>query len=233
MMRSDTSTLPHGGSGSAPTWAILGLVFAIALGLALAVLWTMGRRAELPVYGEVAAFTLAGDGGREVSSSELAGHVWVANFMFTRCRTICPAMSAEMARLSTDIDPELRLVSFTIDPEHDTPEVLAEYAERFGADRDRWFFLTGDKGTIYDLTRRSFHLGVVEAGGEEELARQAGEPEADPAPGGNSAKDPFIHSSRLVLVDRQGKIRGYYDSGDPERMRMLRTDARSLIRERS
>lgn len=232
-MRSDTSTRPDGGSGSARQWTVLGLVFALALGVAAAAFWITGRRADLPVYGEVAAFTLTGAGGGEVSSSELLGHVWVANFMFTRCRTICPAMSAEMSGLSTDLDPELRLVSFTIDPEHDTPEVLAEYAERFGADRDRWFFLTGDKGTIYDLTRRSFHLGVVEAGGEEELARQAGGPEAEPAPGGNSAKDPFIHSSRIVLVDRQGRIRGYYDSGDPERMHTLRTDARSLIRERS
>lgn len=216
-------------------WVVPVLGLAVLLGIAAITIRTMesGRSQELPVYGEVAAFTLTGSTGREVSSSELGGQVWVANFMFTRCRTICPMMSAEMARLAGELATELRLVSFTIDPEHDTPEVLADYAERFGADEDRWIFLTGDKATIYDLTRQSFHLGVVETSGEEELARSAGA--NDPAPGGNgnAALDPFIHSSRIVLVDQQGRIRGYYDSGDPERMKALRADARALLGHRS
>jgi len=166
----------------------------------------------LPILGQVPPFTLTDQGGRPVSREDLAGRIWIANFIFTRCAGQCPAMSAEMAWLSDALHahPAVRLVSFTVDPEWDTPPVLAAYAARYQARPERWAFVTGDHATITRLCRDGFRLAVAEGEGTPE--------------------EPITHSVRVVLIDGGGSIRGYYDSTDPAyRVELLR-DVRRLLR---
>jgi cytochrome oxidase Cu insertion factor (SCO1/SenC/PrrC family) len=121
---------------------------------------------RLDQYSRVPDFTLTERSGRSVTLAELIGKVWMADFIYTECPdpNMCPLQSAHMARLQADwaAKPDVRLVSISVDPEHDTPEVLSEYAARFRADPDRWLFLTGAKEAIYRLALNGFHLGVVD-----------------------------------------------------------------------
>lgn len=158
------------------------------------------RQAEIDDHGSVGPFVFTSAGGRSVRSEELAGKVWVASFVFTRCSGPCPQVSAMMARLQHELADcsDVRLVTFTVDPDHDKPEVLARYAETFGADPERWIFLTGPRDELYQVIRKGFHLAVDPS------------KEETPPPG-----EAITHSSKLVVVDRRGHIRGYY-SGAPE-----------------
>jgi len=123
---------------------------------------------------------------------------------------VCPIMSTRMAELQHELpaDSPLRLVSITVDPGHDTPEVLREYASRYDADPERWTFLTGDPEAVYRLSIDGFKLGAGE--------REDWQPGVDDGP--------FIHSSRMALVDSDGVIRGYYDGTDADEMARLRKD---------
>lgn len=153
----------------------------------------------LPEYGQTPEFKLTERGGRTVSSGELAGKVWVADFIFTTCAGPCPLMSTHMAALQRATEGmDVPLVSFTVDPERDTPEVLAEYAKRYNADPERWLFLTGEKQALYDMIRKGFLLAVDDGSLTE---------------GGKPGPGIITHSVKFVLVDRQGRIRGFY-SGD-------------------
>jgi protein SCO1/2 len=111
-------------------------------------------------------------------------------------------------------EKDLRLVSMTVDPTRDTPEVLSEYAKRFSADPGRWLFLTGEKETIYKFAQEGFHLGALEIPHEKR-------PESGAT---------HTHSSRFVLVDREAQIRGYYVSTEAEAMKRLRRDLKILLR---
>jgi len=118
----------------------------------------------------------------------------VASFIFTRCRSTCPLQTAQMARLQQRLHEEgkqVLLVSISVDPEHDTPQVLQEYAQRWGADPGRWRFLTGPREAIWRLSRDGFRLGVGDDPGFAEM--------------------PIFHSTKVALVDGQGRVRGYYD----------------------
>ncbi|MGH7226523.1 MAG: DUF420 domain-containing protein, partial [Gemmataceae bacterium] len=155
--------------------------------------------------GTVGDFALTERDGRTVHRDDLLGKIWIASFEFTRCTAGCPQISATMQRLQADLAryPDVRLVTFTVDPEHDRPEELREYARHYHADPQRWLFLTGDEKTIYPLLEKSFHLP------------------AQKNTDGDSG-NAVMHSPKLVLVDRQGRIRGYFDgrsdprSPDPE-----------------
>ncbi len=179
--------------------------------LLLAALATAGcgpGASDLPTYNTVPPFTLTSQTGEEFDSAEvLTGRIWVADFFFTSCTGPCPRMSARMRRLQNDLAdlPEVHLVSFSVDPENDTPEALAVYAQRFQADNSRWHLLTGDMDTLHHLCREVFLLGDV--------------------------KGNLDHSTRFVLVDRSGVVRGYYSSGDSEAMDELQRDVRLLARE--
>ena len=163
---------------------------------------------------EVPEFSLINRDGRAVTLRDLAGAPWVADFVFTRCPATCPMMTARMARLNRDLPADLpvRLVSFSVDPEHDTPEVLERYAQSFQAP-DRWLFLTGDREQILQLSEKGFKLGV-----------------AMELPPGTDAPEPIVHSTRFVLVDGEGRIRGYYDAFDEESMERLERDLAALTR---
>ena len=192
---------------------------------------------RLGVYGEVPDFALTERSGRAVRRADLLGRVWLANFIYTQCRETCPLQSAEVARLQAQFvrEADLRFVSITVDPEHDTPAVLARYAEQYGADPAPWWFVTGDRRGIYRLATDGFHLGVVDPD--------------DPAPAATSwlrgltpapafathgSKGLVMHSARFVLVDRRGRIRAYHlaedASASPER---VRENLRMLLREGS
>ena len=160
-----------------------------------------------PVLGAVPAFSLTERSGRTVTREDLAGRTWVAAFVFTRCGGICPLMTSRMKQVRA-ARPGLTLVSFSVDPAHDTPEVLRQYAAHNGIGDD-WLLLTGEEARLHALARDGFHLAA------------AAVPEEERVKGGDG---PFLHSSRLVLVDAQSRIRGYYDSAEDEALAALRRD---------
>jgi protein SCO1 len=180
--------------------------------LPLAVVLLAGCAApELPVLGSVPDFTLTDRSGRVVSAGELAGRVWVADFIFTHCPDVCPALTQRMALLQEALtappDP-LALVSISVDPVRDTPEVLQAYAQRMGA-REHWLFLTGPRAAVAALLRDGFKVAFADDG---------------------PATSPITHSDRFVLVDRQRRIRGYYHGTDPDDVQRLERDAAALLR---
>ncbi len=121
--------------------------------------------APLPLLGTVAPFHLTSQSGQDFDSATLSGHIWVADFIFTNCEGPCPRMSAYMRALqkaTTDL-PDLKMVSFTVDPKRDTPPVLKEYGKNYSADPARWYFLTGDASVLNTIDRDSFKLGTVGA----------------------------------------------------------------------
>ena len=162
---------------------------------------------RLAVHHQLPDFDLTNQHGHAMSLSDLSGKVWVADFIFTSCPTICPPMTGEMVRLQNEFasESELRFVSFSVDPEHDTPAVLSRYADDFGVDGSRWAFLTGEKASIYQLAHDGFNLATGHRGSE------------------------ILHSTRFVLVGRQGKVRGYYDSRSKANLQRLRRDIKTLI----
>ncbi|HLP76577.1 MAG TPA: SCO family protein, partial [Candidatus Paceibacterota bacterium] len=157
------------------------------------------RSPELPVYAQVNDFVLTNQNNAVVSLNDLRGKVWVADIIFTRCPGPCKRMTQQMKELQTALEPgnNARLVSLTTDPEFDTPAILSRYAERFGADTNRWTFLTGSKKQIADVAVGSLKLAVVEKKPEER----------------ESADDLFIHSTIFVVVDRRGQLRGVFETG--------------------
>jgi len=221
--------------------AIVTLTIMGVVGIVLA-FREMGREArrvtaarDLPVLNDLLDFSFTDQQGRRVSAADLKGHVWIADFIFTRCAGPCPLMTQQMLRLQETFDPNpnmsprpappvaspspvqealdpypyMRLVSFTVDPEFDTPAILKGYAERFKADHERWYFLTGPRKDIYDLCIKHFKLAVED-------------PE-DP-----EFEHLIIHSTKFVLVDAQSRIRGYYDGTDAESVERLIADAARL-----
>jgi len=165
-------------------------------------------------FGIVPDFSLVERSGISINLSDLQDKIWIVNFIYTSCPDTCPLQSAEMAKLQGELDHEatFRLLSITIDPERDTLQVLSRYAERFGADPDRWLFLTGEKEDIYRLAQQGFRLSAVPVSNSE---------------GNNDTA--FIHSSRFVLVDDKAQIRGYYDSNDVKALQHLRRDLKTLL----
>ena len=182
---------------------------AVSLALLLtACAGTTARPDYSPNY-KVPDFTLTERSNRRVTRQDLAGKVWVADFIFTRCAGICLTMSANMQKLQDRLPAEVRLVSFSVDPINDTPEVLTEYAKRYNADPERWLFLTGDPEGVQNLSIDGFKLAL------------------DPSSG--TEAEPITHSSRFALVDRDGHIRGYYGTEDADALDRLVADAKSLL----
>jgi len=190
---------------------------------------------KLDQYGQVPDFSLVERSRRPVTLQDLRGKVWVANFIYTQCTETCPTQSLQVARLQSEFaaEPDLRLVSITVDPERDTPEFLSRYAERYQADPERWLFLSGPKHAIYQLAADGFKLSVVDPDDPE---RTSGmllrflQPRLAFATHGS--KGLVIHSSRLVLVDRQARIRAYHRPDDEQSLSRLRQNLRTLLREK-
>jgi protein SCO1/2 len=174
------------------------VILVCALGVSALAGGPPEERAPLPVLGRVADFALVDQANAPVTRAALAGEPWVANFIFTRCPSVCPLLTQRMRALQRQAqrrDGALRLVSFSVDPAHDQPAVLKAYADAYGADQTSWMFLTGSEASIEAITR-SFAVAL--------------DGEADPT------KSDFgiMHSGHLVLVDGRGQIRGYYPSSE-------------------
>ena len=189
-------------------WVALGVII---LGIAGATLWSAyDTKPEATVARETAVsvpdFNLTNQQGKPLALSDMMGKIWVADFIFTNCPTICPAMTSEMARLQSEFvaDP-VYFVSFSVDPERDTSEVLSRYAKEYGADDRRWHFLTGEKEGIYELAKDGFSLAAGHKGSE------------------------ILHSTRFVLVASNGQIYGHYDSRSQPAMLRLRRDIETLL----
>ena len=198
-------------------------LLVIVVGVVSVFLWAdlfrFARQPSAPALqplGTLPAFDLIERRREPLRLADLRGKVWVADFMYTSCVEICPLQSAEMARLQTAFadHADLRLVSISVDPERDTPAVLSAYAEKFQADPERWLFATGEPDAIARLAQEGFRLSA-----------------ASYAPGDEDADYTFIHSNRFVLVDRQGRIRGYYRSTDSDDLVRLRRDLTVLLRQ--
>lgn len=162
-------------------------------------------------FGEVPDVTLTERSGGKVALSDLEGKIWIANFIFTSCGGSCLSMSSKMQDMQQSLRKagDVRLVSFTVDPENDTPEKLSTYADRYQADEEKWLFLTGGEEQMQELAKSSFHLTVEE---------------------GTDPNEPIIHSTRFVLVDQEGHIRGYYNNEDRESHQKLLHDIGVLMR---
>jgi protein SCO1 len=167
------------------------------------------RVKPLPVLGEVPQFQLTAQTDQPFDSHTLDGHIWVADFIYTTCEGPCPMMSHQMRGIqnSTGSTPDVKLVSFTVDPAHDTPPVLAKYATHFKADPARWYFLTGEMERLNALGGPGFKLNTVDGS--------------------------LSHSTRFVLVDRKRRIRAYYLSSDDDFPKRLLHDIRQLQSEPS
>jgi len=165
-------------------------------------LWLMKVRSEhpaLPVYGQVADFTLTNEDGQKTTLADLTNHVWVADIIFTRCAAQCPRMTAQMKSLQDALpqNGDVKLVTLTTDPDYDSPEILKRYGARFGANFNRWMFLTGTKKEIAGLAADSLKLGSTPIA---------------PADQKNPV-DLFLHTTIFVLVDKHARMRGIFQTG--------------------
>lgn len=178
--------------------AVMGVLFGVPI------YRSMTRRLTTApaVLGGLPAFTLTDQRGQPFGSRELAGKVWVADFIFTACQGACPLLSermAEVGKRARHLGPDFHLVSISVDPERDTPERLAAYAARYGANPIAWSFLTGPEQAIQATVVDGFKIG-------------AGKERSAAGPDGGAAFWEIFHGEKLVLIDRQLRIRGYFDA---------------------
>jgi protein SCO1/2 len=180
-------------------WLGLSLAFGL-LGLGYLVSLTEMTRTHktaLPVLGQIADFTLTNQDGKTTTLADLTNHVWIADIIFTRCAGPCPIMTGQMHVLQLLLPQSDKLVTLTTDPDYDSPFVLKKYGERFGADFNRWIFLTGAKSEIAALASGSLKLSAVPVKPEDQK---------------NSA-DLFIHTTIFVVVDKHAQLRGIFETG--------------------
>ena len=156
------------------------------------------ERTTLPVYGNIADFTLTNQDGQATTLADLTNHVWVADIIFTRCAGECPRMTAQMKSVQDRLAPDsnVRLVTLTTDPGYDSPEILKRYAQHFGADANRWIFLTGTKTEVAGLAAGSLKLGSTPIAKADQ----------------KSPVDLFIHTTIFVLVDKHAQLRGIFET---------------------
>lgn len=173
----------------------LGMLTLACLGCPKPVTQPTGQvHAELSI--PVPDFKLTERSGKQVSNHDFDGKVWIASFVFTRCTGPCPQVTATMTRLQSELkiteSDTLRLVTFTVDPDRDTPDELKDYAKKFQADPTKWLFLTGSEDKIHHLLKDGFKVSAQRS--------------QNPKPG-----EEFDHSSRIAVIDKSGNIRGYFD----------------------
>lgn len=180
----------------------------------------MGGGAGKPpmIYSQVGEFSLSNQHGKTISTGTLRGHIWIADVIFTRCPLQCIRMTKRMYELQQALpkDKIIKLVSITADPDFDTPEVLKNYGQQYGVDQNRWWFLTGPKPEINRLAVDGLKLVVYEK-----------KPEEREVPA-----DLFLHSTKFVLVDGRGRIRGWFDGENPQSKGEIVRAVKQLLREK-
>lgn len=205
------------GTGSARGRTVRLALTCAAAGLAVvvAVFARAHRPARaMPVYGHVPAFRLMDERGAPFTTDSLLGHVDVVDFIFTRCSSSCPRLTARMAEMQsrlTGLGADVRLVSFSVDPENDTPAVLAAYAHNAHANPARWTFVTGPLDDVVRAVVLGFKVAAAK------IAKGAADYEV-------------THGEWFVLVNRAGNIRGYYPTDEPSGLEPLLDDVRRLER---
>lgn len=158
-----------------------------------------------PVLAVVGEFDLLERSGARLTREDLLGRPWVASFLFTRCTGPCPRVRSTLKKLETRLeDTNAILVTFSVDPAFDTPEVLAEYAKSVQADPRRWLFVTGEQAAIYDLAQNSFKSAAQQA-----------------PPGTAPIGEQVAHSTRLVAVDKRGRVRGFFHGEADDQIDLL------------
>jgi protein SCO1/2 len=165
------------------------------------------------IYPKIPFFHFTNEFGKEITSTQLKGKVWIADFFFTSCQTICPLMTTNLKRLNQstqDLKDEVQFISFSIDPDRDTPRTLMRYKTHHGIKSANWIFLTGDEEKIHLLGIENFQIF---AGRDEE------------SQGG------FAHSGAFTLVDKEGFVRGVYLGTDSKQVEQLEKDIRLLLKE--
>ena len=184
----------------------------VAVAIFLAITYIYKNTIEqdsLPVIGGLPNFEFVDSEGRDVGLSTLKGKVWVADFIFTTCTMACPIMTGNMNIIHKKYkkNDDLRLVSISVYPEYDTPEVLKKYASQYEANTDTWHFLTGNESTVKEVIKDGFKIGDYE--------------------------DIIFHSEKFALVDRNGMIRAYYNGMKSEDMKKLKKDINNLLKQDS
>lgn len=191
-----------------PKGLFFGIIFAflLALGAALVISAARYSRANLPILGSAPDFTLTERSGEPFSSADMRGTLWLVDFIFTHCQAACPIMSGHMAELYKlyGHSEKIRFTSISVDPERDTIAVLEDYADKQGVTDSRWLFVRGEIDYIIKICEQGFMLPA------ENL--------------------PMGHSTKFILVDQMGQIRGYYDALDDSEMDLLKTHIRELAR---
>lgn len=210
-----TATISAASPSRAFAWKAILLGIPLVVATVFFFIWRgeINRLASrsLPAYGEAPNFQLINQNGQPFGSTDLANKIWIADFVFTSCPGPCPIISTRMSELQKPLGKtDVHLISFTVDPDKDTPEVLRNYAEKLRAQTGRWDFLTGKKSAIYDLSQKGFKLALADGSDE------TGMP---------------VHSTRMVLIDRHGQIRGYYDGLAADSVTKLLADTNHLLRE--
>jgi protein SCO1 len=214
-MNTTSATINRAQPRTGIAWKLMLILFpVVTLGI---LLWLRNvevsalRQRTVSSYGTVPGFQLSNQNGQPFGSAQLAGKIWIADFIYTTCPGPCPMISSRMSGLQKPLErTDVRLVSFSVDPQKDTPEVLRRYADKLQAEPGRWDFLTGPKSAIYKISHDGFKLAVSD---------------------GSDAQGIPVHSTRMVLVDRHGQIRGYYDATEPEAITKLLADTNHLLRE--
>ncbi len=168
------------------------------------------------VFQTIPSFSLTDETGKTFDSNILKDKIYVTSFFFTRCGTICPKITSQLSRVQDTFlgDPEVQFLSISVDPKYDQPEKLATYAKRFDANKGQWHFLTGEKKLIYPLVLKGFHVPLADASEYDAAIKNPDET--------------FIHSERLVLVDKEGIIRGFYDGTDKKEVDRLLVEIKVL-----
>ena len=186
------------------TTALWGALVLVMVGVVVGQFWPP-RRPELRVQFPAATFSLVDQSGKPFTSRDLNGHPYIATFIFTRCGQACPLITSRMAQLQKLTPRGVKLLSFSVDPEYDTPPILEKYGKQYGADDSRWHFLTGSHEQLFEV-----------ASAMKVTAKSA------------TAADPILHDSHFLLVDGSGNVRGIYDSADPQSVQQIASDARFL-----
>ena len=183
---------------------------AVAIFLAITYFFkNTNQEDSLPVIGGIPDFEFIDSEGRDVGLASLKGKVWVADFIFTTCTMACPIMTGNMNIIHKKYkkNDDIRLVSISVYPEYDTPEVLKKYASQYEANTDTWHFLTGNENTVKEVIKDGFKIGDYE--------------------------DIIFHSEKFALVDRNGMIRAYYNGMKSEDMKKLKKDINNLLKQDS
>jgi protein SCO1/2 len=180
----------------------IGVILLFGL-LTIACLLTLtelqGQQKALPIYGQIADFTLTNQDGQLTTLADLTNHVWVADIIFTRCAGPCPRMTGQMKSLQDKLpeDSPAKFVTLTTDPDYDSPAILKRYGEHYSADFHRWIFLTGTKSEVANLAAGSLKLGSTPIAAKDQL----------------NPVDLFIHTTIFVLVDKHARMRGIFQTG--------------------